>query len=371
MKTTDYRFPIALTLLEGIGSIKAKNLIAYLGAAEAVFKENSAKLKHVPGIGSTIVSKQNRAQALDKADAILEQISKEQHQIYYYLNDDYPRRLKQIDDGPILLYGKGDFDPNPKRSVAVVGTRNATNYGKQLCHDLVSTLKDSEVTIVSGLAHGIDGITHHLCVKENVPTIGVLGHGLDRMYPAIHKRLAKDMQRNGGLLTEYIPGTIPESQNFPMRNRIVAGMADAVIVVESDTKGGSLITCELANDYNKDVFAFPGPIYAQYSRGCNRMIAESKAHLLTSTQHFLKFMEWEEKKQPPQLDLLKELDDNQRTIVKLLKDKGQLSIDVMSIVSQIPQGQLNGILLAMEFAGFLRALPGKMYQLSEKMLRPC
>ena len=371
MKTTDYRFPIALTLLDGIGSIKAKNLIAYLGSAEAVFTEKKSVLAQVPGVGTKMLSKSNLSQALDRADQLLTRIYEGGNHVFYYLNDDYPRRLKQIEDGPVLLYGKGNLDLNPKRSVAVVGTRNATNYGKQLCYDLVSTLKGSDVTIVSGLAHGIDGVTHHLCVKENVPTIGVLGHGLDRVYPAAHKRLAKDMQLNGGLLTEYIPGTIPESQNFPMRNRIVAGMADAVIVVESDTKGGSLITCELANDYNKDVFAFPGPIYAQYSRGCNRMIAESKAHLLTSTQHFLKFMEWEEKKQSPQLDLLKELDDNQRTIVKLLKDKGQLSIDVMSIVSQIPQGQLNGILLAMEFAGFLRALPGKMYQLSEKMLRPC
>ena len=370
MKTTDYRFPIALTLLDGIGSIKAKNLIAYLGSAEAVFTEKKSVLAQVPGVGTKMLSKSNLSQALDRADQLLTRIYEDGNQVFYYLNDDYPRRLKQIEDGPVLLYGKGNLDLNPRRSVAVVGTRNATNYGKQLCYDLVSTLKGSDVTIVSGLAHGIDGVTHHLCVKENVPTIGVLGHGLDRVYPAAHKRLAKDMQLNGGLLTEYIPGTIPESQNFPMRNRIVAGMADAVIVVESDTKGGSLITCELANEYNKDVFAFPGPIYAQYSRGCNRMIAESKAHLLTSTQHFLKFMEWEEKKQPPQLDLLKELDDNQRTIVKLLKDKGQLSIDVMSIVSQIPQGQLNGILLAMEFAGFLRALPGKMYQLSEKMLRP-
>lgn len=371
MKTEHYRFPLALTFVEGIGSIKAKNLIAYLGSAQAVFTERKSLIAEVPGIGERSFSKKALSQALDKADQMLELIEKENHQIYYYLEENYPRRLKQIDDSPILLFGKGNFDPNPKRSIAVVGTRNATNYGKQLCYDMVSTLKNSGATVISGLAHGIDGITHHLCVKENVTTIGVLGHGLDRIYPAIHKRLAKDMLENGGLLTEFVPGTIPESQNFPMRNRIVAGMADAVIVVESDTKGGSLITCELANDYNKDVFAFPGPIYAQYSRGCNRMISESKAHLLTSTEHFLRFMNWEEKKAGDQLNFLGDLDDNQRTIVKLLKDKGKLSIDVMSIVSQIPQGQLSGILLAMEFAGFLRALPGKMYQLSEKMLSPC
>ena len=371
MKTEDYRFPLALTFIEGIGSIKAKNLIAYLGSAEAVFNERTTALKNVPGIGERSISKKTLIQAVDKADRVLEHIVKAEHQLYYFLEENYPQRLKQLDDCPILLFGKGNFDPNPSRSVAIVGTRNATSYGKQLCYDLIATLKDTNVTVVSGLAHGIDGITHHLCVREHIPTIGVLGHGLDRIYPAIHKKLAKDMLHNGGLLTEFIPGTIPESQNFPMRNRIVAGMVDAVIIVESDTRGGSLITCEIANEYNKDVFAFPGPVYAQYSRGCNRMISESKAHLLTSTSHFLKFMNWEEKQVGEQLDFLGELDEKQRTIVKLLKDKGKLSIDVMSIVSQIPQGQLSGILLAMEFAGFLRALPGKMYQLTERVLSPC
>jgi DNA processing protein len=371
LKNETYRFPLALTLVDGIGSIKAKNLISYLGSPEAVFTERKAALLKVPGIGERTFSKKGLTAALEKADRTIETLNKTDHSIYYYLEDNYPRRLKQIEDNPILLFGKGNFDSNPKRSIAVVGTRNATPYGKQLCHDLVLSLKNSDVTIVSGLAHGIDGITHHYCVKEQIPTIGVLGHGLDRIYPAIHKGLAQKMLENGGLLTEFIPGTIPESQNFPMRNRIVAGMVDAVIVVESDIKGGSLITCELANDYNKDVFAFPGPIYAQYSRGCNRMIAESKAHLLTSTEHFLRFMNWDAKKETTQLNFLNELDDEQRSIVQLLKEKGQTSIDVLSFISQIPQGKLSSILLTMEFAGFLRSLPGKMYQLSERILQPC
>lgn len=373
MKTADYRFPLALTFIDGIGSIKAKNLIAYLGSAQAVFEERKVVLSKVPGIRNIRFSKKNLQNALAKAEITLEQITKENHRIFYYLEDNYPRRLKQTEDGPVFLFGKGNFDSNPPRTVAVVGTRNATSYGKQICSNLITTLQNKQITVISGLAHGIDGITHQLCVKENIPTIGVLGHGLDRIYPAAHKRLAEKMLENGGLLTEYIPGTIPDSVNFPMRNRIVAGLADAVIIVESDTKGGSLITCELANDYNKDVFAFPGSVYSQYSRGCNRIIAESKAHLLTSPEQLLTYMGWtpEKKETGEQLALSEALDHNEQLIFELLREKEKLSLDAISVISQIPRAQLSSLLLKMELSGFLQALPGKRYQLGEKLLVRC
>jgi DNA processing protein len=362
---SSYLYPLALTMLEGIGSIRAKNLIAYLGSAEAVFKAKKSELAKVPGVPVARFQRKKMHDALLKAEEQLDHILAAKHRVFYYLNSDYPRRLKQAEDAPLLLYGKGNFDPNPRRVVGIVGTRNMTDYGRQLCTELIHHLKGRDITVVSGLAHGVDGLAHQLCVREQIPTIGVLGHGLDKMYPAIHRSLAKQMEQCGGLLSEYPPGTIADSAHFPMRNRIVAGMVDALIVIESDVKGGSLITCDLANDYNKEVFAFPGSITARYSRGCNKLIADNKAHLLLDGEHLLTHMDWLDKAiEPAAHNLFDSLDEEKRKVCETLQEKEELSIDELSVRTALPQGKLSGVLLELEISGFVRMLPGKRYRLS-------
>ena len=361
---SNYLYPLALTLLDGIGSVRAKNLIAYLGSAEDVFKAKKVSLSQVPGVSAKWFQRKKMHEALLKAEEILDHVSAANHRVFYYLDNDYPRRLKQAEDAPLLLFGKGNFDPNPRRVVGIVGTRNMTDYGRQLCTELIQHLKGCDVTVVSGLAHGVDGLAHQLCVREQIPTIGVLGHGLDKMYPAIHRNLAKQMELCGGLVTEYPPGTIADSAHFPMRNRIVAGMVDALVVVESDVKGGSLITCELANDYNKEVFAFPGSIYSRYSKGCNRMILENKAHLLAYPEYLSKHMGWlDEPKQETTANLFDTMDPMKKKVCDTLNEKDGMGFDELCIRAALPPGQLSGVLLELEIAGLVLALPGKRYRL--------
>lgn len=354
--------------MPNIGCVRAKQIIAQLGSAKAFFREKPKNLRKISGLSNHKLTAMQLDNAVREAGLILEKAERDDHQVYHYLDENYPRRLKQIDDAPLILFGRGNMDLNIKRSLGIVGTRNATHYGRQVCEDIIENIADKNVTVVSGLALGIDGVAHKACVRHAVSTIGILGHGLDLVYPYQHKRLAEEMLDNGGLLTEFPNGTKPDACNFPMRNRIVAGMVDALIVVESDTQGGSLITCNLANDYGKDVFAVPGPIYSKYSRGCHKIISDNKAHVFTSIEDFMKTMHWEENahKQAVQLNLLQEMDDNEKAIFNFIRDKKQVSIDVLSVVHQMPMGQLSSMLLTMEITGFLKALPGKFYALSDR-----
>lgn len=354
--------------MPNIGCVRAKQIIAQLGSAEAFFTEKPKNLRRLSGLSNHKLSREQLDFSVKEAEAILNKAEKDQQKIYHYLDADYPRRLKQLDDAPLLLFGKGKLDLNPQRSLGIVGTRNATHYGRQVCEDIIASVVDKKISVVSGLALGIDGAAHKESVRNNVPTIGILGHGLDTLYPYQHRKLADDMLELGGLLTEFPNGTKPDACNFPMRNRIVAGMVDALIVIESDIQGGSLITCNLANDYGKDVFAVPGPIYSRYSRGCHKIIADNKAHVFTGAADFLKFMSWEDnnQKHAVQLSLLQEMDESEKAVFNFIREKRQVSIDVLSVVHQIPMGQLSSLLLTMEIAGFLKTLPGKFYALSDR-----
>lgn len=368
MKAEDHIHALALSMVPNIGCIRAKQIIANLGSAEAFFLEIPKNLRKISGLSNHKLNKAILDEVVANAAQIYETSQRDKQQIYYYLDDAYPRRLKQIDDAPIVLFGKGNLQLNPKRSLGIVGTRNATHYGKQVTEDIVAALTQKDITVVSGLAMGIDGVAHKACVNQSVPTIGLLGHGLDLVYPYQHKKLSDEMMDLGGLLTEFPNGTKPDACNFPMRNRIVAGMVDALIVVESDVQGGSLITCNLANDYGKDVFAVPGPIYSKYSRGCHRIIANNKAHVFSGVEDFLEILDWHNPQKPiaQQMDFMKELDEQQKAVFSFIKDKKQASLDVLSVVHQIPLGQLSSVLLTMEIAGFLKTLPGKMYALSDR-----
>ncbi|WP_158826388.1 DNA-processing protein DprA [Mucilaginibacter lacusdianchii] len=361
---------LALTFIKGIGPTSCKSLLTYFGTAEDVFNAPKAHLSKVPGIGTYRTGQLNLASALKRAAQEEEYIKRNEVDVIFYTDSRYPQRLKNCNDAPVLLYSKGNADLNNQRVVSIVGTRNATDYGKQLCRQLLEDLQQYGVLVVSGLAAGIDGAAHKESLRLNLPTIGVMGHGLDKMYPSQHRSLAEKMQLNGGLLTEFPSGTIPERENFPKRNRIVAGMADAVVVVEAGIKGGALITAEIANTYNKDVFAFPGRVSDEYSEGCNFLIRNHKAGLLTCAADLAYFLGWDSsatsvKPAQKQFVLPIDLSEHERNIFEVLQQQqSPLAIDELSIKISMPVSQLAMNLLNMEMQGYIRSLPGKTYALN-------
>jgi DNA processing protein len=360
---------VALTFIKNIGPTLSKSLVSYFGGAEEVFNAPKAKWMKVPGIGEKTVEQMDMAAALTKAEDELKFVEKHDIDVIFYTDNRYPKRLKNCYDSPVLLYFKGSANLNSQRIISVVGTRNATDYGKQLCKQLVEELQPYNVLIVSGLALGIDVITHKECVKHSTPTLGVLGHGLDRMYPSQNRPTAEKMLENGGLLTEYPSGTIPDRENFPQRNRIVAGIADATIVIEASVKGGALITAEIANTYNRDVFAFPGRIGDEFSEGCNFLIRNNKAALLTGAADLAYILGWEKadsaKPAIEQLMLPIDLSTDERLIFDILQQqKAPVAIDDLTLKTNMPTSQLAMNLLNLEMQGCIRSLPGKMYRIS-------
>ncbi|MBB5397657.1 DNA-processing protein DprA [Mucilaginibacter sp. AK015] len=332
-------------------------------------KPPKAKFLKISGIGEKIIKQIDFDHALRKAEQELKFIDKNNIDVIFYTDSRYPRRLKGCHDSPVLLYSKGNANLNPYHCVSIVGTRNATDYGRQLCRQLVEELQQYNVLVVSGLALGIDVAAHKECLKQGVPTVGVLGHGLDKLYPHQNKGTAEKMLENGGLLSEYPSGTIPDRENFPQRNRIVAGMADATIVVEAGLKGGALITAEIANSYNRDVFAFPGRLGDEYSEGCNFLIRNNKAALLTCVADLAYSLGWEKntdiKAAPEQLLLPIDLSAEERAVYEIIRQHNQaLAIDDLAIKANMPMSQLAMTLLDMELQGFIRSLPGKMYKVN-------
>ncbi len=357
---------LALSLIKGIGPALSKSLLSYFGNAEAVFAANRVQLMKIEGIGEKTTNAILHNSAIEDAKEHLKFLIRHEIKVLFYTDSDYPRRLRNCYDAPLLLYYKGNADLNHSRIVSIVGTRNATNYGKMLCKQLIETLKSFDVLIVSGLAHGIDAAAHKECLNFEVPTIGVLGHGLDRIYPAIHKDLTKKMIHNGGLLTEFLPGTNPDRENFPKRNRIIAGLADVVVVVEASIKGGALITADLANSYNRDVYAFPGRSTDEFSEGCNFLIKTNRAALINQAKDLIYYLSWDvenAKKTNLQSQLPLSLSVEEQVIFEVLTT-GPLSIDELSLNANQPQSKLAITLLTLEMRGILVALPGKIYQLA-------
>lgn len=356
-------YRIALGLLSGIGAFKAKLLVSYAGGVEAVFKESEISLGKIEGVGSWAVKQMDRRAALNRAEAELKFIEKHNIQTYFYQDPNYPRKLKACPDGPICLFTKGKLDFSQK-NVAVVGTRKSTSYGRKMVNELVDGLSHANVQIISGLAHGIDKQAHEAAIRNQLPTIGVLGHGLDYLYPAANRHLAKQMLDNGGLVTEYVSGIYGDPANFPQRNRIVAGLCDATVVVESAESGGSLITANLANDYDREVFAFPGNATASQSKGCNNLIRRNIAHLITGADDLLQVMEW--KTEAPQnrfeqSELFEKLNDEEQLLVDILKERGVINIDQLTDSCDMPNGLLSMHLFNLEMKGAIKSLPGKRY----------
>lgn len=357
---------IALTLIKNVGDINAKNLLRHFGSAEAVFRADKQQLLQVAGVGEVVASHILATDALMMAEQQLAFLDKHQIKVLFYTDDNYPQRLKACYDAPVLLYYKGNADLNHPRIVSVVGSRNATSYGHSLCRQLAETLKPYDVLIVSGLAYGIDVAAHKESLSAGIPTVGVLGHGLDRMYPDAHRQIANKMMKNGGLLTEFPLATNPDKANFPRRNRIIAGLADVTVVVEAAMKGGALITAEIANSYHRDVFAFPGRTGDEYSQGCNFLIKTNRAGLIAHPKDLIYYMGWE-LAQPAaesrQTEIPLNLSAEEQKIINMLKYSA-LQVDELGIKAEIQQSKLAMYLLNLELKGVIISLPGKIYQLN-------
>ena len=357
---------IAITKISKIGPVSAKLLIAHCGSAKAIWTATKKDLSAIPQIGPATIEIINKEKdkSLKLAEEELVFMEKKGVKALYFLNDDYPRRLKYFDQSPIFLYYKGSANLNPHRSIGIVGTRKPTEYGTIQCEHIVEGLKPYGVSIISGLAFGIDTISHRKSVETRQETIGVLGHGLDRIYPASNRQLSQKMIEHGGLLSEFGHGTNPDRENFPMRNRIIAALSDAVIIIESANKGGSIITAKFADAYNKDVFALPGRIDDEMSAGPNNLIKTHKAHMIESAKDISYIMRWEETSNHSiQAQLFVELDPREQAIVDYIRAHKELPIDQLRHLMQIPSSELSSTLIQLEFKGIVRPLPGKRYML--------
>ena len=356
-------FQIGLTLIPKVGPVVAKKLIAYCGGVEAVFKEKQNLLQKIPNIGPVLAKSIANQTILKRAEEELLFIDKHQLQTDYYLEDNYPKRLKHCEDAPLLLFSKGKFDYNAKKVVSIVGTRSATSYGKKICQELVEELQSHGVLVVSGLSYGVDTCSHKSAIKNELATIGILAHGLDRIYPSANKNLAKKMMSNGGLVTEFLSQTNPDRENFVRRNRIVAGLSDATIVVESAMKGGALITADIANSYNREVFAVPGPLHSQYSEGCNHLIKTNRAVLLTGVKDLEYLLNWDKAEGKGKQVQLFDLTEEEQTLVEVVKKFDKLSVEELIFHSKLTRGKMAQLLLQLELKQVVRVLPGKIVAL--------
>jgi DNA processing protein len=365
--TNDLLYQLALTQVPQIGCVHANLLIQQFNTAEAIFKASIAELERTEGIGTVrarCIKTFNGFAAIEKEINFIE---KYRIKPLFINQPQYPQRLLHCYDSPTMLFYRGEADLNAARVIAVIGTRNNSVYGKHLTEKLINELAAYEVLIVSGLAFGIDAIAHKAALENNLPTVGVLAHGLDSLYPSEHTNLAKDMiKHGGGLLTEYYSEITAEKHHFPIRNRIVAGMSDAVVVIETGIKGGSMITAELANGYNRDVFAFPGKVTDAKSAGCNTLIKRNKAVLLTETQELADMLGWNmpaPKKSKLQKELFVTLNAEEKSIVDILSEKQPVHIDELNLRCGLPTSSMAAAILNLELQNIVQALPGKMYQL--------
>lgn len=359
---------IALTLCEGIGTLTAQRLVKVAGSAADVFARRNELNQLCPDIQPNVLKALDTPGTFDRAEREL--AFAEKHGIDCLTPNDvhYPARLRQCEDAPLFLFSKGNADLNSLRVVSIVGTRHATEYGRQFCNEFIRDIAAvcPDLLVVSGLAYGIDIAAHRAALAEQLPTVAVLAHGLDRIYPSAHRKTATEMLARGGLLTEFLTGTEPERYNFISRNRIVAGMADAVIVVESGAKGGSLITADLGNGYNRECFAVPGRVNDEQSEGCNSLIRDNKAALIENAEDFVNAMGWNTtaaKPAPIQRTLFQELTEEENRIVQLLAQHGDLQINALTVESNLPISQLSGVLFELEMKGIIKAQAGNVYHL--------
>lgn len=369
-------YKIAITLIPGIGDVNAKRLISYCGGIEAVFKEKSKNLEKIPGIGDVLA---NSIINTIRSESLWKKVEKELNfceqykiNILLYTDNEYPYRLKHCEDAPVTIFSLGNVNFNVNKVLSIVGTRKPTHYGISLCENIISDLANlsKDVIIVSGMAFGIDVTAHKAALKYGLKTVGVLAHGLDTIYPYQHRAIAKQIIQQGSLLTEFLSETTPEKSNFVKRNRIIAGMADATLVVESKRDGGAMITAEYAFSYNRDVLAIPGRTFDVTSEGPNYLIKSNKAALVESAQDICQVLSWEintSKPEQEKLPLLIDLTEEEKKIIEALKNEGDTSIDILALKTAIPMSKISAMLLNLEFNGIVKSLPGKIYALTVKV----
>jgi DNA processing protein len=356
---------LRLQHVPNIGDVIAKRLIAHCGSPLAIFEENRNHLLKIDGVGTYTLKHLFDTEHLEAAEAELEFILKNDFDCTYFEDVDYPGFLKHCIDGPILLFREGNMDLSERKLISIVGTRQITSYGMAFCEELIASLAPLDPVIVSGFAYGVDIFAQREAMKHGLQTIGCLAHGLNQIYPKVHAKYQQDVLKHGGFMTEFWSTSKPDRENFLKRNRIIAGMTEATIVIESAEKGGSLVTADIAHSYNREVFAVPGRSSDKFSLGCNNLIKQQKAHMLTSAADLLYILGWDlEKKEVPSLQkqLFVDLDANEQVIYDYLQQKGKQVLDSIALTCQMPIHQVSATLLGMEMKGVVRPLPGKLFE---------
>ncbi|SDX63844.1 DNA processing protein [Lutibacter oricola] len=365
MLEEDLRYILALQRAKGIGDTNAKKLIAHCGSAKSVLNEKKQNIEKINGIGSYKTKHLFDKENLIEADKELKYIQQNNIEVNYFLDENYPEKLKHCVDAPILIFKDGNINFNSQPIISIVGTRKITSYGRAFCEDLIANLKEFDPIIVSGFAYGVDICAHKAAIKNKLQTIGVLAHGFEEIYPKSHKKYVSEINENGGFITDFWHNDELIRENFLKRNRIVAGISEATIVIESADKGGSLVTADIANSYNRDVFAVPGRTTDTYSKGCNDLIMRNKAAILNSANDLIEMLNWrssEKEQKVIQKQLFVELDETEQLIYDFLLENGKELLDVISVNCKMPIHKIASILFNLEMKGVVKPLPGKVFE---------
>ncbi len=365
MTTDEIIAVLRLQNIPNIGDVSAKKLIAHCGSPAAIFNDKLQNLLRIDGIGTFTIRGLHDTEHFEAAEKELQYIQDHDIAYTYFTDNDYPRYLKHCIDGPLILFKKGNINLEERKIISIVGTRNITSYGTAFCENLIEVLAPLDPIIVSGLAYGVDICAQKTAIKHGLQTIGCLAHGLNQIYPKIHSKYVPDVEKNGGFVTEFWSSSNPDRENFLKRNRIIAGMSEATIVVESAEKGGSLVTADIANSYNREVFAVPGRAQDKYSSGCNNLIKQQKAHMITSAADIIYLLNWEleqNKTKPIQKQLFIELDEVEKAIYSYLQKEGKQLLDSIALDCKLPIFKVSSTLLNMEMKGVIRPLPGKLFE---------
>lgn len=357
---------LSLLKVEGVGDIMAKKLINHCGSAEAVLSATRKQLLAIDGVGEVAFKNLQDKEVFKAAEAEMEFIEREGITPLFYKEEDYPEKLKHCIDAPVLLFSSGNINLQDRKIISIVGTRQITSYGTDFCRKLIEDLAPLNPIIISGFAYGVDITAHQAAMDNNLQTIGVLAHGLNQIYPKVHKKYMVKVEENGGFMTEFWSTSDPDRENFLKRNRIIAGMSEATIVIESADRGGSLATANLANDYNREVFAVPGRVTDKYSQGCNNLIKSQRANLLTSAADLIYMLNWDiedkKKQKPVQKQLFISLEADEQVVYDYLQKNGKALMDVIAMDCNLPVFKISSLLLNMELKGVIRPLPGKLFE---------
>ena len=365
MTTDELIAVLRLQNIPNIGDVSAKKLIAHCGSPFAIFNDKLQNLLKIDGIGTFTIKGLHDTEHFEAAEKELQYIQDHDIAYSYFTDNDYPRYLKHCIDGPLIIFKKGNIDFEERKIISIVGTRNITSYGTAFCEKLIEDLAPLDPIIVSGFAYGVDICAQKTAIKHGLQTIGCLAHGLNQIYPKIHSKFVPNVEKNGGFVTEFWSSSNPDRENFLKRNRIIAGMSEATIVVESAEKGGSLVTADIANSYNREVFAVPGRAQDKYSSGCNNLIKQQKANMITSAADLIYLLNWElEQKEtkPIQKQLFIELDEVEKAIYSYLQTEGKQLLDSIALDCKLPIFKASSTLLNMEMKGVIRPLPGKLFE---------